>query len=196
MPFLLFKVASTIRLALFRGKAWMLRLQTSLQHILHNSPNHSKSEATNICIGILERSSRQFTTALHAASSGFSCARSRPRHRAAHHCKNRHKTVFQPTFAPIWLPHWPACKCTISRMVLQKGQVVRVDKRLLNSLHKATRLEWSCSFSLSWVPFAGRDYARLSRRDWAESVVQHDVIAMVTKDRRREGGSWARGDTG
>lgn len=21
-----------------------------------------------------------------------------------------------PTFEPIWFPHWPACKCTISRI--------------------------------------------------------------------------------
>jgi hypothetical protein len=23
------------------------------------------------------------------------------------------------TLAPIWFPHWPACKCTISRMVMR-----------------------------------------------------------------------------
>lgn len=25
------------------------------------------------------------------------------------------------TLAPIWLPHWPACRCTISRMMQQEG---------------------------------------------------------------------------
>lgn len=31
---------------------------------------------------------------------------------------------------------------------------------------------------------------------WAETVVQLDVIAMATKDRRREGGTKSRGNGG
>lgn len=94
------------------------------------------------------------------------------------------------TLAPIWFPHWPACKCTISRILDSLVQIYIVEDESVNCLSETRENDGS----------SGRFFRiRCSASEtvyWAKWVVQLYVIVMATKGRRRAGGTGSRGKGG
>lgn len=88
------------------------------------------------------------------------------------------------TLAPIWLPHWPACKCTISRIFEQiRARIQRLEMEM-GGWVKRRITGWWLLLALDGPGFCCTASKSVY---WAEAVAQSDVIAMATKDRRREG---------
>lgn len=97
------------------------------------------------------------------------------------------------TLAPIWFPHWPACKCTISRIL---GSWTRRFVEWEMGERSGGDSQTGCEEDGSCGRLSGICCTASETVYWAESVVQLYVIAMATEERRREGGSKARGNGG
>lgn len=92
----------------------------------------------------------------------------------------KNNAICKITLAPIWFPHWPAWRCTISRIF---------DERM----GRLSRRRWEiwAAESLKMAPGVWTwriRWTALKTFYWPEMVVQRDVIAMATKDRRRAEG--------